>query len=50
MQPPQVNIDVEVIDPQAQKELMQERLQAFGSSMAQQRDEWVRARYSYGVD
>lgn len=50
MQPPQVNIDVEVIDPQAQREMMQERLQAFGSSMAQQRDEWVRSRYSYGVD
>ena len=50
MQPPQVNIDVEVIDPQAQKEMMEERLQAFGTSMAQQRDEWVRSRYSYGVD
>lgn len=50
MQPPEINVEVEVIDPQAQKEKMQERLQIFGTSMAQQRDQWVRARYSYGVD
>lgn len=37
-------------DQQATKERMQDRLQAFGASMAHQRDEWIRARYSYGVD
>lgn len=50
MQPPQVNVDIEVVDPQALKEMRQERLQAFGASMAHQRDDWVRSRYSYGVD
>jgi hypothetical protein len=50
MQPQQIDVEVEVLDPQAQKEKMQERLQAFGQSMAHQRDDWIRARYSYGVD
>jgi hypothetical protein len=48
MQPQQ--IDVEVVDPQMEMERTQERLQAFGQSMSHQRDEWIRARYSYGVD
>ena len=48
MQPQQ--IDVEVVDPQLEMERTQERLQAFGQSMSHQRDEWIRARYSYGVD
>jgi len=43
-------IDVEVVDPQLEMERTQERLQAFGQSMSHQRDEWIRARYSYGVD
>jgi hypothetical protein len=50
MKPQQIDVEVEVLDPQAQKEKMQERLQAFGQSMAHQRDDWIRARYSYGVD
>jgi hypothetical protein len=50
MQPPQVNVDIEIVDPQALQEMRQERLQAFGASMAHQRDDWVRSRYSYGVD
>ena len=29
---------------------MEERLQTFGHSLAKQRDEWIRDRYSYGVD
>jgi hypothetical protein len=48
MQPQQ--IDVEVVDPQMERERTQERLQAFGQSLSSQRDEWIRARYSYGVD
>lgn len=37
-------------DQQAAKERLEEKLQAFGTNMAQQRDEWIRSRYSYGVD
>lgn len=37
-------------DQQAAKERLEEKLQTFGSNMAQQRDEWIRSRYSYGVD
>jgi len=43
-------IDVEVVDPEMERERTQERLQAFGQSMSHQRDDWIRARYSYGVD
>lgn len=38
------------VDPAAELEKQQERLQAFGHTLAKQRDEWIRARYSYGVD
>ena len=48
MQPPQ--IEVEVVDPELERERTQERLQAFGQSLASQRDDWIRSRYSYGVD
>ena len=37
-------------DQQAAKERTEEKLQTFGTNMAQQRDEWIRSRYSYGVD
>ena len=37
-------------DQQAAKERMEEKLQTFGTNMGQQRDEWIRSRYSYGVD
>lgn len=37
-------------DQQAAKERLEEKLQTFGTSMAHQRDEWIRSRYSYGVD
>lgn len=49
-QPQQIDVEVEVIDEDAQRQKIEERLQAFGYNMAQQRDEWVRIRYSYGVD
>ena len=49
-QPQQIDVEVEVIDEAAQRQKVEERLQAFGYNMAQQRDEWVRIRYSYGVD
>ena len=35
---------------QAQPASTSERLQLFGMTLSAQRDEWVRARYSYGVD
>lgn len=42
--------EIEVLDPEAERERQEEKLQAFGHTMAQQRDEWIRNRYSYGVD
>jgi len=50
MKPQQIDVEVDVVDPQMEMERTQERLQAFGQSMSHQRDEWIRARYSYGVD
>ena len=50
MQPQQIDVEVDVVDPQMEMERTQERLQAFGQSLSSQRDEWIRARYSYGVD
>jgi hypothetical protein len=49
-QPQQIDVEVEVVDEAEQRRKVEERLQAFGYSMAQQRDEWIRLRYSYGVD
>ena len=46
----QIDIEIEVMDPEMEKQKREERLQAFGHSMSQQRDEWVRSRYSFGVD
>jgi len=46
----QIDVEIEVMDPEMEKQKMEERLQAFGHSMSQQRDEWVRSRYSFGVD
>ncbi len=45
----QAEMDPE-IDPEREAEMAQERLQMFGYNMARQRDEWIRDRYSYGVD
>lgn len=52
VQPQQAEADVEVesLTPEEQREKQEEKLQAFGHSMSQQRDEWIRSRYSYGVD
>jgi len=49
-QPQQIDVEVEVVDEAEQRRKVEERLQAFGYNMAQQRDEWIRLRYSYGVD
>ena len=46
-------IDIEEVDPEmaaAMTAREQERLQSFGYNLARQRDEWIRSRYSYGVD
>ena len=43
-------IDVEVVTEEDLQAKQAERLQAFGHSLGQQRDEWIRSRYSYGVD
>ena len=50
LQPVEVEVEIEVMDPEAERERAEEKLQAFGHAMAQQRDEWIRSRYSYGVD
>lgn len=53
MDPAAMAMEVEVveeIDPADAMREQQERLQSFGHSLAKQRDEWIRARYSYGVD
>jgi len=50
MKPQQIDVEVDVVDPEMERERTQERLQAFGQSMANQRDDWIRSRYSYGVD
>ena len=50
MQPVAIEVDIEIMDPEAERQRQEEKLQAFGQGMAQQRDEWIRSRYSYGVD
>lgn len=40
----------EVVDLEDERERMEEKLQSFGHNMSKQRDEWIRSRYSYGVD
>lgn len=45
-----VDIEVEAIDEEAELERQEERLQTFGHNLGKQRDEWIRDRYSYGVD
>jgi len=47
---PQVDVEIEISDPDLAKQRDQDRLQAFGSGLSQQRDEWIRSRASYGVD
>jgi hypothetical protein len=41
---------VEEVDPEALRAEMEERLQMFGHNLAKTRDDWIRDRYSYGVD
>lgn len=51
MQPQQIEVEqAEYVDPEEVQRKKQERIQMFGSGMAKQRDDWVRDRYSYGVD
>lgn len=45
-----VEVEVEAVDPELERQQQEERLQAFGQTLAKQRDEWIRDRYSYGVD
>ena len=48
--PNQPQVEIEISDPDLTKQRDEDRLQAFGSGLSQQRDEWIRSRYSYGVD
>ena len=45
-----VEVEVEAVDPELERQQQEERLQAFGQTLAKQRDEWIRDRYAYGVD
>lgn len=52
-QEPQNVVEDEIVDEDTlrlEREKREEQLQAFGTSMAHQRDDWIRSRYSYGVD
>ena len=44
------DIEIREVDPEEQRAKQEERLQTFGHNLAKQRDEWIRDRYSYGVD
>jgi len=46
----EIEVEIEAIDPEAERQRVEEKLQAFGHAMSQQRDEWVRSRAAYGVD
>jgi hypothetical protein len=50
LQATEIEIEVEGADPDEARQKIEERLQIFGHSLAKQRDEWIRSRYSYGVD
>lgn len=50
IQPQQVDVEVEYEDPEERMRKKAEKLQAFGSTLSGQRDEWIRSRDSYGVD
>jgi hypothetical protein len=50
IQPQQVDVEIEYEDPEEQMRKKAEKLQAFGSTLSGQRDEWIRSRDSYGVD
>ena len=50
IQPQQIEAGVEYDDPEERQRKQEEKLQAFGSTLGGQRDEWIRSRSSYGVD
>ena len=50
MEPQQIEVDVDFQDRDAMLAKQAEKLQAFGSTLSGQRDEWIRSRSSYGVD
>ena len=50
MEPQQIELEVDFQDREAMMAKQAEKLQAFGSTLSGQRDEWIRSRSSYGVD
>jgi hypothetical protein len=50
MEPQQIEVEVDFQDREAMLAKQAEKLQAFGSTLSGQRDEWIRSRSSYGVD
>jgi len=50
MEPQQIEVEVDFQDREAMMAKQAEKLQAFGSTLSGQRDEWIRSRSSYGVD
>ena len=47
---PQVDVQIDISDPDLAKQRDDDRLQSFGAGLSQQRDEWIRSRSSYGLD
>ena len=47
---PQVDVQIDITDPDLAKQRDDDRLQSFGAGLSQQRDEWIRSRASYGLD
>lgn len=50
IQPQQIEAGGDFVDPEERQRKQEEKLQAFGSTLGGQRDEWIRSRSSYGVD
>ena len=48
--PNQPQVEIDISDPDLAQQRDEDRLQAFGSGLSQQRDEWIRSRASYGID
>lgn len=45
-----IDVEVEYMDEEMLQQQQEEKMQQFGHSLAKMRDEWVRTRYSQGVD
>lgn len=49
-QAPQIEVEIDIETVEELQAKLEDKLQALGASLSQQRDEWIRSRYSYGID